>query len=164
MPSKFHFSEILQSKSCGCCPDLDDEGMMNLEIISIPEWVSDWKRACTSTVPFLKINVFESSRTQRTSIFSTSDVKALMKFCACSEQTEMLQRKTGRDQAVDRCQLLFLGASLFLFPVFQLETAAGPHTGSWLLSYAVPRKIALDAAEAEVVDFKSNLSLEWTEL
>ena len=37
LPFKFHFSDILQSKSRGCCPVLDDRWVMNPKIIPISE-------------------------------------------------------------------------------------------------------------------------------
>lgn len=70
----FHFSDIWQRKSWGCCPAPDDGWMTNPEIIPIPEWVSNRSRHAL-IVTFLKINAFESLGTQGASILSTEEVR-----------------------------------------------------------------------------------------
>lgn len=78
---KFHFSDILQHKSWGCCPALDDKWMMRLLKIFPLQNMSQWlKRTYTNTVTFQKINVLKSFRIQKASVVSTEEVRIVMKF------------------------------------------------------------------------------------
>lgn len=162
MPSKYHFSEILEPNPC-CCPALYDGEMMNLEIISAPEWVSGWKWTCSQTTPPLKINVLHSCRTQR--MLPVKEVMRVTGSCLFSEHLGKVQSRE-----MSACCLLLV-ASLCLLLCCHLcssgdsfWTLPNRETPAFCLLPSVLCRECLCAAEAEAMQLGNVCHCSWESL
>lgn len=156
MPSQFQFSETLEAKPC-CCPNLYDGEMMNLEIISAPEWVSGWKWTCSQTAPPLKINVLHSCRTQR--MLPVKEAMAVTGSCLFSEHL-------GKSREMSACWLLLVASfpSAVLPSLFQWRLLLGfaQQWNTCLLPSALcsMQGNAYVQAEAEAMQTRKSLPLQ----